>query len=399
MTTLKTLLVTSSTPGDRHVGEIILRDLCAFLSPEKLCIFSAGDLAPQESRYPTRSHSPPAEQAWRPFSGRLGGLLNYGRVRTRFSKQIDALADSAVDYGREQGVEQVWQVLNSVSIIATGAKIAQKLGVPLRTLVWDPFEYLCRQKGWDAYSRTWLKKRFAQALGSSEKLMVVSDGMVKQYGAKYGAKCVIVRHALRQQPESADEPNGSAEGRPLRIGFAGTLYDHPQLNVLLTALNSLGWEIAGKRVVIRVIAKDITFRRMDYPCNIELLGWRSTDETLRLLKECAVQYLPVSFSDYWKEFAQLSFPTKLSTYLATGRPVLVHGPADCSSSLFCEQTKIGICCNSLDVGAMSMALLKLLGDSALYAVTSQSVVRTCREFFTPAMMESQFRKFMDLEEQ
>ncbi len=394
MTIPKTLLVTSSTPGDRHVGEIILRDLCALLPAEKLCVFSASHLAPQESPYATKVCLPPTEQAWRPFAGRLGGLMNYGRVRSGFGKQVAVLIGCAVAYGREQGVEQVWLVLNSLSLIATGDIIARKLGVPLRTLVWDPFEFLCRQKGWDAYSRAWLEKRFACALGASEKVMVVSDGMMEQYGAKYGAKCVIVRHALKQQPEAAVEPIGGDTEHPLRIGFAGTLYDHTQLNVLLHALNMLDWEIAGRRIVLRTIGNSFRFKGLNFPCNIEALGWRSVDETYRLLEECALQYLPISFQGYWKEFSQLSFPTKLSAYLANGRPVLVHGPADCSAGQFCNKTQIGIHCTSLDPKDMAAALQKLLRDSELYASASRAVVRTCQEQFSEGVMKSQFLAYM-----
>ena len=119
-----------------------------------------------------------------------------------------------------------------------------------------------------------------------------------------------------------------------------------QFNMLLEALNLCGWKIGDRPIFIRMIGNWFRFNGMSFPCNIELMGWRSTDETSHLLSECDLNFLPIPFSEEWQDLAVLCFPTKLSTYLSSGRPVFVYGPDYASSIKFCKQTGIGITCTS-----------------------------------------------------
>jgi len=123
---------------------------------------------------------------------------------------------------------------------------------------------------------------------------------------------------------------------PLRIGFAGTLYDMGQFNILLNALNLSGWEIGSRPVILCMTGKWFRLRGIDFPCNIEFKGWqKNSNDTTRLLSECDLNYLPIPFNEEWRDFATLSFPTKLSTYLTSGRPV------------FCSRSRLCVICEIL----------------------------------------------------
>jgi len=393
----KTLLVTMTPPGARNVGEIVLRDLCALLPAGSISVFSAGPYAPDSNQYPHVMYSGFEERAWRPLAGRAGGLLNWLRTNVVFSRQVKKLAAAAVEYGQQQDVEQVWIVLNSLSLIGAAKEIADGLDVPLRTLVWDPPEYLAIRKGWDRFSCGWLLQRFGQALRHSEKVMVVSQAMMDAYQKRYQTPCVIVRHAVNVEGE-LDLPSLGGERDPLRIGFFGTLYDPSQMNHLLRALHELKWSVRERPVTLRVLCDKLNIRGIDFPCKVEFLGRRDTDEeALHLLRDCHLNYLPVPFLEAWEQFARQSFPTKLSAYLAAGRPVLVHGPEYASSIRFVRENGCGAAVSSQAVSELAAQIQWILGSPEVYQKICEKGQLAYREHFSHPVMKKNFFSFMDLE--
>jgi len=389
----KTLLITMTPPGSRNVGEVILRDLCTLLPADRVCVFAVAGSDPEPSPYTTSRYPAPGDDPWRPAPGGLGALLNYARVRTSFATAVRRMADVAVEFGRQERVERVWLTLNSLPLIAGGATVARRLQVPLHSLVWDPPDYLARRRLWDRASRRWLATRFAEALRCSQRVAVVSEGMAESYAREHGARCVVLRHAVEGGPLTA-EPLSSRADEPIRIGFAGTLYEASLLDVLVHGLNAVSWRYGNRPVTLRMIGNWFRFNGLTGPCRIELLGWQSTEETRRLLGECDLCYLPISFGADWDDFARLSFPTKLSTYLAAGRPVLVHGPTYCSAAQFCASTGCGETSTEDSAASIMAALGRLLGDAGHYRACAAGARAACREWFSQEVMRRQFALFL-----
>lgn len=395
----KILLVTMTPPGEANVGEIILRDLCGLIPSESIALFTLSPARPKyQYHYPTDFSQAPGRIGWRPFGGRAGSI--YGHLYFRFSilKKIERIADQIADFGRRFQADIVWMVLNSIPMICLGNKVAIRLGIPQVSLVWDPPDWQARQCRMDRFSRKLVQNCFGQALSISRRIAVVSQEMKEEYERSYGPDCVILRHALTDGKPVQEEPqHQNADGRTIRIGFAGTLYDTSQLNILLQALHLCNWKIEGKPVVLRMIGNWFRFNGMFFPCNVELLGWRSTHDSHRLLSECDINYLPISFSPDWEDFARLSFPTKLSTYLATGKPVFVHGPGYSSSVKFCRDTGIGICVASQDPKKMVIDLQSFFQNTAAYGQAIESVDRARVNYFSVKEMKTRFFEFIGID--
>jgi len=395
----KILLVTWTPPGNRNVGEIILRDLCTLLPPESVCVVEVSDFPAQSSPYPTLRLPAPKEAPWRPLPGRVGGLCNYLKQRSFLKRAAKGLVAPIAEFARQQGADRIWLTLSTQALIALGVDLQRELGLPLLSLVWDPPEFLARHQGWDSASIRWTRRNFDAALRASERAMVVSENMVKSYNAQFGLPCVIVRHAFAD--ELAGAPLQGSPDRddatPFRIGFAGTLYDPGQLDALVAALNLLGWEIRGRPVTLRIVGNRYRFTGLTQPARVELMGWRGTEETRRLLAECDFCYLPVPFTPHFVEFAQFAFPTKLSTYFGAGRPVLVHAPEYAEPVGFCRSQGFGEVCTSMSAEHLREAVLAL-SDPERSASYRTSVERTLSSHFTRSVMRRQFSQFIGVEE-
>jgi hypothetical protein len=65
-----------------------------------------------------------------------------------------------------------------------------------------------------------------------------------------------------------------------------------------------------------------------------------------------------------EDVARLSFPSKFTPYLATGVPVLFHGPSHTSGGRYLDRYDAGILCHSLAPDEVERALAVLVGDDA-----------------------------------
>lgn len=389
------LLLTWTPPGDRNVGEIILRDLCSLLPESWVHVLEVSNFPESQSRYRHTRLAAPSETPWRPLPGRLGGLLNHIRVRTSFRRAADQLVPKIVEYARENKIDKIWITLSSQALIRIGSLLPLFTRIPVFSLVWDPPAFLARHQNWDSSSVGWSLKNFDAAMRGSSAAMVVSDAMVAEYSKRYSIPCTVVRHAFLQTPHDGVEPSSRSD--TIGIGFAGTLYDQSQLDCLLGALNRLNWRIHGRDVRLRMIGNFYRFTKLAQPARVELLGWRSTEETRQLLGQCDFTYLPVSFLPHFAEFARLAFPTKLSTFLAARRPVLVHAPDYAAPSSFCRELGFGTVCSSMVPDDLAKALVAVSSQESRVSLM-RGVDDTSALYFSRDVMRRQFAKFLDIAE-
>jgi len=282
---------------------------------------------------------------------------------------VPDLVRSVVQFGRRQGVEVVLAVLNSPTQIAIAARVASKLGARLVTMVWDPPEFLSWAMGLDRFSHRNLLREFEKVLHTTVRCGVASEWMAAEYRKRYGVEPVVLIHGVH--PNLMKPPARELiSDKQFTIGFQGTLYAFDAWRALLSALSEVDWQIEGRNVIVRVLSTNITLsgRAM----HIEYLGWRSLEETVDLMSQVDVAYLPYWFENDFSLSVRLCFPNKLATYLAAGRPVLFHGPEDSSPARFLRRFPAGLCCHSLEGTEIIESLRRFIIDRDFYASATQA---------------------------
>ncbi len=286
--------------------------------------------------------------------------------------RIPDLVRQAVEFGRENGAEVVWAVLSRPTLIYLAEPVAKALDAPLVTTVMDPPERFAGRRRWGRRSREAITAVFQGALAASIRCSVASTTMQEEYKRRYGVDSVVLIHGL---PASAHRPAATkieSESRFV-IGIAGSIYATETFQSLLSALWAADWRIAGRSVVVRVLGARMP--SMTAPqqgqMHIEYLGWRSLEETLDVMSEVDVAYLPYWFDGSQRLSVRLCFPNKLSAYVAAGRPVLYHGPEDASPTRFFQRHPVGLCCHSLAAKDILHCLRRFAEDPDLYARAGQ----------------------------
>jgi glycosyltransferase involved in cell wall biosynthesis len=315
----------------------------------------------------------------RMLPGKWGALTAAAANEILFFPNLKKCVSAAVQCGREHQATKVLMILDSAVNIGIGSAIAESLHIPLLSLVWDTPEYFLLKAKVDRITRTKLLKRFYKTLRKSERVAVVSRAMGLRYQQKCGVETIILRQGF---PSSAlhDAMTSHTSPSEFTIGFAGSLHAVTALRALIMALDQVGWVIEGRKLILRLLGYDFRLQS-NSSAHMEYLGWRSPEETARILSLCDINYLPVPFETWLKDMALYSFPTKLSTYLSTGRPVFIHAPASSSLSEFFHENPIGCLSESLDPGQILGALRTLVADPGQYARAAECVAATARREF------------------
>lgn len=393
MNTPRVLLLTGTQPGDGGVGQIYLRDLCLHYPPGNLScfvVFGAGYTRPGGTLadLPTEAVEWAHDKGWRPVSGYPGSMFSLFASQYARLVQSTQVLGKIVGFAQRHRVDLIWAVLSKPIIYRLAFSVSQQMGVPLVTTVWDPPERLVVEDRLDRISRRYALDDFAQAQRLAVRCGVMSEQMKNEYESQYGVTSYIVRHGVRAEECKTPRPRPNDNGM-VTIGFAGSLYAQFEWNALLHALASVEWRLMGKDVVVRVLGPNMPISTSGR-ANIQYLGWRPVSEVVELLAECDVNYLPYWFDPAYRISVQLCFPSKMSAYLASARPVFYHGPEDSSPARFLMKYPAGLSCHSLEAKDIVAKLEMILNDDVAYAHMSEASHEAALQQFNLNVFLQQF---------
>jgi glycosyltransferase involved in cell wall biosynthesis len=398
---MKVLLLTDIPPCRNFTAGLVLDRLVSFLPPDKitLCAVVNASLNPEipaelES-LPKLILKKPREASVRIFPRKAGDLsaftyelIQSARVRYEILPQIIAFA-------KLQQVDAIWVVLQGQTMVRLARQLSLKLGLPLFTQVWDPFGWWLRANRIDGFTQRCLLTEFNKVIQHSSSCATASWAMSEAYSNQYGVRNQPVIAGLPRELalEPATHPH---VGDEFIISMAGQFYAQDEWNCLIHTLNQVNWNIAGRRIRIRVMGGGFqTFTQS--PANFEYLGWQSQEETIRLLSESDLLYMPYWFSEEFREESSSSFPSKLVTYFATGRPVFCHAPAYASPAKYIKQHEAGYLCESLDPPAVLQHLERAITDMEYYRKVASNGTSCFMRDFTLERMKETFFQFLHIQ--
>ena len=395
----KLLLLSCTPPVPDGVGGIILSDLIALLPTSRASVaVLSPDLAPTCEELvqgvPLRRFHAPYKTGLSSRFGAAGKSLKWLSQMLANWKALARARKECVSWAREQGIGQVWAVLDAPASIELAAAVAGDLGVPLRLTIWDDIAHNVRHFGVDRLTARKLSRQFDRVMRSAVAHAVIGESMRADYRTTYGVESTILRHGLPPGQQNAHSAAGSRADR-LVIGYAGSVSGRSAFEALLEMLDSRGWCIRGREVVLRLMGRryilDSTSSR-----RIEYLGWQpSTEATLALLSQCDIAYLPQPFEAEWAPFSRLSFPTKLTTYLVAGLPVLLHAPVGASLPMFFQRYPVGAWCDSLEHESL-VAAIHRLGDDRFLADCALARRSAIEDEFGRDVFRQRFAQFLGI---
>lgn len=397
---MKILLLTDIPPCKDYTAGIVLDQLCRFLPQGSIACYAVvnrtihAKLSSDLDWIPIEYQVKPIERAIRPLPGKYGESIAKW-VEDRHEKQVlENILPKVVEFSRENKVDKLWCLLQGQTMVRLAQATAEALGVPLYTQVWDPFGWWLRANKIDQRTAQNLLIKFDEAVRSSRACATASWAMSEEYTNKYGVKNLPVISSLDSKwaCQPATKSNNSDE---FLIGMAGQIYARDEWNALICALDKCGWKISGRKIRLRILSRGMP-RGATSPKNAEYLGWMNQQEAIKVLSGVDMLYLPYWFSAEFREEATLSFPSKLVTYLAAGRPIVFHGPDYASPAKYLERNEAALCCHSLESDKIIEAIQLLITDLTLYKKLTHNGASAFMRDFTHETMRANFYKFLEL---
>lgn len=359
------LLVTDCPPNKYYSGAIMTNNLLRAASSQsiKFCHYIIMHKALMHKDFDERFIGD-KKKIIRKTREREVGLLR--SLMDRYFR-FPNVAKDIIKFAKKHNASCIWSILQGQNIVCITDIIVKKKVIPVKVQIWDSLEWWMRARNTSLSFQKDYLKAFDRVISKSHSVAVASENMAEDYKVKYGRECEYFVSFLRDDILHIKEKNlnKDIESHNFLIGFCGQFYAKDNFLAFFNALSVLKWKIGNKNVKIRIMSRDIDFMEFKSLCNLkdldeknfEFIGWVETEPLISLLSECDLLYCPYWFDEKFKEEAMTSFPSKLTTYLATSRPVFMHSPSYSSPFLFLKKYNAGIFCDSLDVNEITRKIL------------------------------------------
>lgn len=355
---MRIMLLTDVPPCKNFTAGIVLNLMCDFLLElgHEVCCFTVKnkfvDAAIPEDKLSNmkfRIVEKPREDWGLHTFGAVSSFI--GNNMTAISK-LPGIAKQAGDFAKENNVELIWSVVQGQTMIKITEPVAQHAGCSYVIQVWDPPEWWMRDNKFDSHTQASVMKSFANALKHSSCCLAASWAMAEDYALNYNCKAIPV--ILGFSPERV-LPSGNKNENEFVIALSGQIYAENEFQTLLHALDLMNWTCNNRKIKIRLYGRYFHLY-FSAPSNVEVCGWLEQECLLPELADADLLYCPYWFSDAFQRPARLSFPGKLSTYLKTAVPVLIHAPEYASPRKYLAEHEAGYVCGSLNPEEMKSVL-------------------------------------------
>lgn len=269
------------------------------------------------------------------------------------------------------GATSLWVLLEGQTMIRVAYELVRRTKLPIIVQVMDaPLNWFYAH-GIDPETTQELLEQYRFTLRHASACAAASFEMARIYAGEYGIKSFPVLPSL--PIEVALPPSSlNRSPRPFKIAVAGQLYARDEWNALLAALDSLDWRIGGRAVQVCAFTHNVLDARLIAEGKLVGHPWVSTEELLHVLQDMDLMYCPYRFGEAYREEATLSYPSKLTTYLAAGKPAFFHGPAYASPAKLLHERRAGFTCHSMDPEQIAWMLVQALSDPDEYERTAMA---------------------------
>ncbi|MFZ2089298.1 MAG: glycosyltransferase [Desulfobaccales bacterium] len=393
----KLMVISTSLPGTRHGGGVIQdailqgyprdRYVCVSLRPPDWETMG-GNTPASLAGVPCLVAPVTPEPRWRGARFYLPVVRAWG-----FFLAAPWRVRQAVAFGKRHGVDLVWGEFQGEALLLA-AGVAAGLKAPLVGTIWDDPEGWLADARYDCLSRRLLLLRFREALHAARQVSTVSEAMQADYRRRYGLKSVILRYGHDLEDAVGEAQNSNPENTV--VGFAGTVYGEDAWRSFLAACVRINAAGRLPPIKIRIFGNE----GFPYPHpGVEVIceGWLPRQEMLRRLAAVDFCYLPYWFAPDKRRHAELSFPTKLTTYIAAGRPVLYHGPTWAFAHEVMQRWQVGAGAHSLDPEEISWVIIRVSLDEPLKKTFSLASRQAFEQEFNSGVMLGNFLKLISQE--
>ncbi len=262
-----------------------------------------------------------------------------------FDKEIEIIIKKTIKFIDDNNIDIVWCPVQGETLLRVLSAV-QKERSYLRVVpqVWDPIKWVFHDLSYTKEKTSELVKIFDNVLKKSDAILTASDAMSEAYEKKYKVKCRPAYLAF-----DIDEEYNIEKTSDFVILMAGQPYASLGIDALLDAMDSINWKYKNKKIIFRVFGNPMYCPFKDDP-RVDFRGFVSQDILIEEQKKADLLYCSYFFDKHpvFKEVSQLSYPSKVTSYIPSGVPIIIHSFDDTSIYKHVEKYNAGYLLNSVD---------------------------------------------------
>ncbi len=358
----------------------VLYRLLATVDRESYCLLSRVDFDAPEYRADVRRLTAPYHHlgdAIRRSPERARGLERWTIRGRRTWGTLRAVARGVVAVRRER-CGAVIATPDRVEDLPIAFAVSRLTGTRFYPYLFDDYVAKWTRPREQAFARRiepFLLKRAAGVIVPNEYL---GDDLRR----RHGVESTVVRNPCDVPAyEGHRRREADALRRPAAVVFTGAVYDahYGAFRDLLEAIGLLRADVA--RLHLHTASDPALLARQGLTGPIEFHPHAPAVAVPSIQQDADVLFLPLAFDSPYPELVRTSAPAKMAEYLAAGRPILVHAPADSFVSSYFRRHGCGVVVDESDPPALAQALERVLCDGALRErVCAAAWQRACEDF-------------------
>jgi len=244
---------------------------------------------------------------------------------------------------------------------------ARATGIPLHVYMHSLWEETID----NAADRVMARLFEARIFRDAAAVYVPTEAAAAHYRAKHRIEPRILPHAVNLA-DRADAPAGPPDTAPRgerTVLFTGGVYkmnrDTLQAMVRTVEKMAVAPGEPGIRLLVCAPNDPALLARLGIAGPRTEVRFVDTATAMRLQREADLLYLPLAFDTPWRDEIRTVFPTKAVEYLVSGRPILLHAPADCFTVEDARRWGWAHVVDTIDSAPLEAAIWRLLSDAGL----------------------------------
>jgi glycosyltransferase involved in cell wall biosynthesis len=381
-------------PSPSGQAVVLSRIFSGFSSADFFFIASAG--GPEENpgdgsipESPFRSYRLPAEpNLANPGHSRLISAVNLAALTARILLRAVRIRRIL----RDDPAAAIAACTGDLIDIPAGFLASRMAGIPFFAYIFDDY----------VYQWTGLARRFARIVSTpvfrhSRGVICPNEFLCEEYRRRYGVTTTLIHN-----PCSAGEDAGSVRSWPreagrLRIVYTGAVYqaNYDCFQNLLRAVGMLPETSVEVHIYTAQTTEQLASQGIAGPA-IFVHNHAPYRDVLERQRDADILFLPLAFESPIPEVIRTSAPGKMGEYLSSGRPVLVHAPADSYLCWYFRRHRCGVAVDEDDPACLADGLRGLIQEADLRNLSIANARECARSDFDPETARARMRNLVEL---
>jgi glycosyltransferase involved in cell wall biosynthesis len=235
-------------------------------------------------------------------------------------------------------------------------------------------------------------------LKGASAIIVPNEFLRDGIRSRYGVESKVI-HNPCDLSDYGPAPHGEVEigkGDEVRIVYTGSIYEahYDAVRNMAAAIELLPQRNVRLHLYTDQSAAELEKHGIRGP--ITLHSQQSVSAVPEIQRQADILFLPLSFGSPYPEIIRTSAPGKTGEYLASGRPVLVHAPADSFLAWYFRRHDCGVVVDEDDAKKLASAIEWLLTDADLRHRLVGNGWQRAQADFSIAASQTAFTELMEL---